>query len=58
MAGLVCPLAVGWQEFTLYCRFLGIVSSPDYIYGAVIWIAGVLLWSSYVLPKVWQVEGE
>ena len=29
---------------------------PDY--GAVIWTAGVLLWSSYVLPKIAQVEIE
>jgi len=34
------------------------IMASHYIYGAVMWIAGVLLWSSYVLPKVWQVEAE
>jgi uncharacterized protein involved in response to NO len=34
------------------------IMASHYIYGALIWIAGVLLWSSCVLPKVWQVEAE
>ena len=34
------------------------IMASCYSYGAIMWIAGVLLWSSYVLPKVWQVEAE
>ena len=34
------------------------IMASHYIYGAVIWTAGVLLWSSYVLPKIAQVEVE
>ena len=32
--------------------------ASHYIYGAIIWIAGVLLWSSYTLPNVFYVEAE
>ena len=34
------------------------IMASHYIYGAVIWTVGVLLWSSYVLPKIAQVEVE
>ena len=34
------------------------IMASHYTYGAIIWIAGVLLWSSYALPKVLQVESE
>jgi len=32
--------------------------ASHYSYGAFLWIAGVLLWSAYVLPKVLTVESE
>ena len=34
------------------------ILASHYFYGALIWIGGVLLWSSYVLPKVMKVETE
>src|SRR6266498_5921626 len=34
------------------------ILASHYIYGALIWIAGVLLWAVYVLPKVLFVETE
>lgn len=34
------------------------IMASHYTYGALIWIAGVLLWSAYVLPKVFVVEPE
>jgi uncharacterized protein involved in response to NO len=34
------------------------IMASHYIYGALIWIAGVLLWSCYALPKVLQVEAD
>ncbi len=55
-------VAVGLMLFGMATRISGdfwprIVAS-HYIYGAVLWTAGVLLWSSYVLPKIVQVEIE
>ena len=55
-------VAVGLMLVGMAARISGdfwpTILASHYIYGAVIWIAGVLLWSSYVLPKVWQVEVE
>jgi uncharacterized protein involved in response to NO len=34
------------------------IMASHYTYGALIWIAGVLLWAAYVLPKVFVVEAE
>jgi hypothetical protein len=34
------------------------IMASHYTYGAVIWIAGVLLWAAFVLPKVLVAEGE
>jgi len=34
------------------------IMASHYTYGAGIWIAGVLLWSCYALPKVLQIEVE
>ena len=55
-------VALGLMLFGMATRISGDfwpkIMASHYIYGAVIWIAGVLLWSSYVLPKVCQVEIE
>ena len=55
-------VALGLMLFGMATRISGDfwpkIMASHYIYGAVIWIASVLLWSSYVLPKVWQVEAE
>ncbi len=34
------------------------ILSSHYVYGSLLWIAGVLLWSWHVLPKVLQVEND
>jgi uncharacterized protein involved in response to NO len=34
------------------------ITASHYIYGAIIWIAAVLLWSWYALPNVMRVESE
>jgi hypothetical protein len=34
------------------------IMASHYIYGAIVWIAGVLVWSWFVLPKVLQMEDE
>jgi uncharacterized protein involved in response to NO len=55
-------VAVGLMLFAMATRISGdfwpAIMASHYIYGAVIWICGVLLWSFYVLPKVRQVEEE
>jgi len=55
-------VALGLMLFGMATRISGDfwpkIMASHCIYGAVIWIAGVLLWSSYVLPKIWQVEAE
>ncbi|MDB6029394.1 MAG: NnrS family protein [Verrucomicrobiales bacterium] len=49
-------IAIGLMLFAMATRISGDfwpkIMASHYIYGAVIWIAGVLLWSIYVLPKV------
>lgn len=56
------PIAVGLMLFGMATRISGDfwpqIMASHYIYGALIWIAGVLIWSSFVLPKVLQVENE
>lgn len=34
------------------------IMASHYIYGALLWIAGVILWGIYTLPKVLQVDDE
>lgn len=55
-------LAVALMLFGMATRISGDfwpkIMASHYIYGALIWIAGVILWSGYVLPKVLQVESE
>ena len=55
-------VAVGLMLFGMATRISGDlwpkIMAYHYIYGAVLWIAGVLLWSSCVLPKVLRVETE
>ena len=55
-------VAVGMMLFGMATRISGDfwprIMASHYIYGAVIWTAGVLLWSAYVLPKIAQVEIE
>ena len=49
-------IAVGLMLFGMATRVSGDfwpkILASHYIYGALIWIAGVLLWAVYVLPKV------
>jgi hypothetical protein len=53
-------VALGLMLFAMATRISGDfwpkIMASHYIYGAVIWIAGVLLWSCYTLPKVFWVE--
>ncbi len=55
-------IAVALMLFGMATRISGDfwprIMASHYIYGAVLWTAGVLLWSSYVLPKIVQVEIE
>jgi uncharacterized protein involved in response to NO len=55
-------VAVGLMLFGMATRISGDfwpkILASHYIYGALIWIAGVLLWAVYVLPKVFVVEKE
>jgi uncharacterized protein involved in response to NO len=55
-------IAVGLMLFGMATRISGDfwpkIMASHYIYGAIIWIAGVLLWSSYTLPNVLHVEAE
>ncbi len=54
--------SVGLMLFAMVTRISGDfwpkIMSSHYIYGAVIWIIGVLIWSGYVLPKVLTMETE
>lgn len=49
-------VAVGLMLFGMATRMSGdfwpSLMQSHYIYGAILWIAGVMLWSAYVLPKV------
>jgi len=53
-------VAIGLMLFAMATRISGDfwpkIMASHYVYGAIVWIAGVLLWSYYVLPKVRQVE--
>jgi hypothetical protein len=55
-------VAIGLMLFGMATRISGDfwpkILASHYIYGALIWIAGVLLWAVYVLPKVLVVEKE
>ncbi len=55
-------VAIGMMLFGMATRMSGDfwpkLMQSHYIYGAILWIAGVLLWSVYVLPKVLTVEKE
>ena len=55
-------IAVGLMLFGMATRMSGDfwprVLQSHYIYGAILWIAGVLLWSVYVLPKVLTADTE
>jgi hypothetical protein len=55
-------VAIGLMLFGMATRISGDfwpkILASHYIYGALIWIAGALLWAVYVLPKVWIVEKE
>jgi len=55
-------VAVGLMLFAMATRISGDfwpkIMASHYIYGALLWIAGVLLWSAYALPKVLQIESE
>ena len=55
-------VAVGLMLFAMLTRISGDfwpkIMASHYIYGALIWIAGVLLWAYYALPKVLQVEAD
>jgi hypothetical protein len=49
-------IAAGLMLFAMATRVSGDiwpkVMASHYVYGAILWIAGVILWSIYVLPKV------
>ena len=55
-------VAIGLMLFGLATRISGDfwpkILASHYIYGALLWIAGVLLWAVYVLPKVLRVDTE
>jgi uncharacterized protein involved in response to NO len=55
-------VAVGLMLFGMATRISGDfwpkIMASHYIYGAIAWIAGVLLWSCYALPKVLKVDVE
>ena len=55
-------VAIGLMLFAMATRISGDfwpkIMASHYIYGAIIWIAGVLVWSFYVLPKVRQADKE
>jgi hypothetical protein len=55
-------VAVGFMLFGMVTRISGDlwykILPSHYSYGAVLWIAGVVLWSCYTLPKVMQKEAE
>ncbi|EEF63084.1 NnrS family protein [Pedosphaera parvula] len=53
-------VAIGLMLFGMTTRISGDfwpkILASHYIYGALIWIAGVLLWAAFVLPKVLVVD--
>jgi len=53
-------IAVGLMLFGMATRISGDfwqkILASHYIYGALLWVAGVLLWAIYVLPKVFVIE--
>ena len=55
-------VAIGLMLFGMATRISGDfwpkILASHYIYGALIWIAGVSLWAVYVLPKVLMVDNE
>ncbi len=55
-------IAVGLMLFGMATRISGDfwpkIMASHYTYGAFLWIAGVLLWSCYTLPKVVEIEEE
>jgi uncharacterized protein involved in response to NO len=55
-------LAVGLMLFGMATRISGDfwpkIMATHYSYGAAVWIAGVLVWSWYALPKIFQREAE
>ena len=55
-------VAVGLMLFGMATRISGDfwpkVLTSHYTYGALLWIAGVLLWAVYVLPKVLVADTE
>jgi len=55
-------VAIGLMLFGMATRISGDfwpkVLASHYIYGAVLWIAGVVLWAIYVLPKVLMADTE
>lgn len=55
-------VAIGLMLFAMLTRISGDfwpkILASHYIYGALIWIAGVVLWAVYVLPKVFVADSE
>jgi len=55
-------VSVGVMLFAMATRVSGDfwpkIMASHYTYGAILWIAAVLLWSGYVLPKVLWIEAE
>ena len=55
-------IAIGLMLFGMATRISGDfwpkILASHYIYGALIWIIGVLLWAAYVLPKVFIADTE
>jgi uncharacterized protein involved in response to NO len=56
------PVAIGLMLLGMATRISGDfwpkVLTSHYIYGALLWIAGVVLWAVYVLPRVLVTEEE
>lgn len=55
-------IALGLMLFGMATRISGDfwpkIMASHYIYGAILWIAGALLWAIYTLPKILEVDGE
>jgi drug/metabolite transporter (DMT)-like permease len=55
-------VSVGLMLFGMGTRISGDfwpkIMASHYIYGALLWIGGALVWAFYVLPKVCLVEAE
>jgi uncharacterized protein involved in response to NO len=56
------PIALGVMLFGMATRISGDfwpkIMASHYIYGAILWIAGVLLWAIYALPKIFVADSE